>query len=81
MPTWVMSGMSPQDVRVLLKIDRQEALHRFLRDYFIPMLEDRGYSFGDLVQAAASWAFDQDLKAIAHHLWDVAHEFYFNNRV
>ncbi|MHC5779719.1 hypothetical protein [Nostoc sp.] len=78
-PDWTMDGMSPKDIKILLKADRQEALYRFLRDYFMPLLGDRNYSFGDLVQAAASLAFDQEFKAVAHHLWDAAYKLYTNH--
>ena len=71
-----MEGMDCKDIKILLKVDRQEALHRFLRDFFIPLLTDRNYSFGDLAQAAASWAFDKEFKTAAHYLWDAANEFY-----
>ncbi|MEH2148600.1 hypothetical protein [Nostoc sp.] len=80
MPTWIMSGMSPKDIKILLRVDRQQALYRFLRDFFIPMLGDRNYSFGDLAQAAASWAFDKGEKAAAHYLWDAANEFYIQQQ-
>jgi hypothetical protein len=52
-----MAGMDEKTIHILLMIDRQEALYRFLRDYFIPMLSDRGYSFADLLQAIALLAF------------------------
>jgi hypothetical protein len=79
MPTWVMDGMSPKDVKILLRVDRQEALYRFLRDYFIPLLGDRNYSFADLLQAAASWAFEKEFKAASHHIWDAADKFYIHH--
>jgi hypothetical protein len=75
-----MAGMDEKTVKILLYINRQEALYRFLRDYFIPMLSDRGYSFADLLQAIASWAFSKELKAIAHQIWDAADRFLVNKK-
>lgn len=85
--------MDSKDIKILLRVDRQEAksatgeyprgelraLYRFLCDYFMPLLSDRNYSFVDLLQATASWAFEKEFKAVSHHLWDAADKFYTNH--
>ena len=66
--------MDKHTVQILLRIDRELALQRFLNDHFIPLLEERGYTLRHLLQALGSWAFDLEDKAIARHLLDaVAH--------
>ncbi len=62
--------MDSHAVQILLRIDRELALQRFLTDYFIPLLEERGYTLRHLLQALGSWAFDFEDKAVAHHLLD-----------
>jgi hypothetical protein len=71
-----MEGMSERDIKVILRVDRQEALHRFFGDYFIPYLADRGYSLQDLFQSLGSWCYRNDHKKAANHVWDAATEFY-----
>jgi hypothetical protein len=68
-----MDGMSEKEILILLRVNRQAALHRFLRDHFIPMLFSRGYSTTDLLQALGGWTFDKGEKITAHLLWDAAY--------
>jgi len=62
--------MTPRQVQILLRVDREIVLERFLRDHFIPLLSERGYTLRHLLQALGSWAFDLEDKAVAHHLLD-----------
>ena len=61
--------MTPDQVQILLRVDRELALQRFLSDYLLPCLEERGYSLRNLLQALGSIAFDNN-ENVAHHLWD-----------
>ncbi len=66
--------MDEYAVQILLRIDRELALQRFLNDHFIPCLGERGYTLRHLLQALGSWANGNEDKAVAHHLLDaVAH--------
>ncbi|WP_017742000.1 hypothetical protein [Scytonema hofmannii] len=62
--------MSAEQIQILLQVDREIALHHFLRDYFIPALNDRGYTLRNLLRAMVDCAFDRDYKAVAHRIWD-----------
>lgn len=68
-----MAGMDEKDITILLRVNRQQALYQFLRDHFIPLLAQRGYSISDLLQALGGWTFDQGEKTTAHLLWDAAY--------
>ena len=69
-PDVTYSGMTPHQVQILLRIDRENMLERFLNNHFIPLLTERGYSLQNLLQALACCAFDRSEKAVAHYLWD-----------
>ena len=69
-PDWTMAGMTDVQIQILLRIDRELALQRFLTDHFIPLLSERGYTLRHLLQALGSWAFELEDKAVAHHLLD-----------
>ncbi len=70
--------MDEHGIQILLRVDRELALQRFLNDHFIPLLSERGYTLRHLLQALGSWAFDLEDKRIANHLLDavahIAHE-------
>ncbi|MBD2771173.1 hypothetical protein ICL16_03295 [Iningainema sp. BLCCT55] len=69
-----MAGMTPRQIQILLRVDREIALQHFLNDHLLPLLEERGYTLRNLLQALGGLAFDQQEKVVAHHLWDgVAH--------
>ncbi len=61
--------MDEHGIQILLRVDRELALQRFLSDYLLPCLAERGYSLRNLLQALGSAAFDNNEK-VAHYLWD-----------
>jgi ATP/maltotriose-dependent transcriptional regulator MalT len=68
--------MPDSQIQILLRVDRQQALYKFLRDFFIPLLQQRGYQTEDLLQAAATWLYQEgNNKKAANHLLDAASEF------
>lgn len=52
-----MVGMEEGQIQILLRVERQEALYRFLQSSFVPHITERGYSFADLLQAIATWLY------------------------
>lgn len=71
-----MTGMDEKTIKILLRVDREETLYKFLRSSFIPLLAERGYSFPHLLQAIASWLYREvDNKKAANYLLDAMCEF------
>jgi hypothetical protein len=71
-----MVDIEEKQVQILLGVNRQEALYRFLRLTFVPHITERGYSFVDLLQAIATWLYrEAENKKAANHLLDAASEF------
>lgn len=69
-----MAGMTPKQVQILLRVKRELTLQRFLSDHFIPLLEERGYTLRNLLQALGGLAFDFKDTAVMHHLLDAVAE-------
>lgn len=75
-----MAGMTPRQIQILLRVDREIALQHFLNDHLLPLLSERGYTLRNLLQALGDLAFDQELKVVAHCLWEAVGHLHLNQK-
>ena len=71
-----MTGMDEKAIAILLRVNREEVLYRFLSSTFIPLLAERGYSFPCLLQAIANWLYREGgNEKAANYLLDARSQF------
>jgi hypothetical protein len=70
-----MVGMDEKAIAILLGVNREEVLYRFLSSTFIPLLAERGYGFPCLLQAITSWLYREGSnEKAANYLLDARSE-------